>query len=137
MRFDGLTHRLRNTTALRLLPKLPMMLTSTEALRVDQRGLGAVLGVSQPSISRGLLALVEVGAIIREGRGPGSRYRLSRDVDWPGVEPASFHNAGYGLLTDPDSFTPPPPRQQEPCQRRPAPRRRHALRSTVWSPPSP
>ncbi len=136
MRFDGLTHRLRNTTALRLLPKLPMMLTSTEALRVDQRGLGQVLGVSQPSISRGLLALVAVGAIIREGRGPGSRYRLSRDVDWPGVEPASFHNAGYGLLTGPDSFTP-PPRQQEPCQHRPAPRRRHALRSTAWSPPSP
>lgn len=109
MRFDGLTHRLRNTTALRLLPKLPMLLTSTEALRVDQRGLGQVLGVSQPSISRGLLALVEVGAIIREGRGPGSRYRLSREVDWPGVEPASFHNDGYALHPRPDSFSPPPP----------------------------
>ena len=116
MRFDGFTHQLTNTTALRLLPKLPILLSTREALRVDQRALAGLLGVSQPAVSRGLGALAAVGTITREGRGPGSRYRLSREVDWPEVIPASFHNPTSAAETDslrspwPAVASTPPPR---------------------------
>ena len=135
MRFDQLSHHLTNTTALRLLPKLPILLDIEETARVDQRALARLLKVSQPAVSRGLTALIGAGAIIREGKGPGCRYRLSREVDWPDVLRPSFHNATSAGETVALRSTP-PPRQQEPCHSRPGRPQRPVLRSTASPQPS-
>lgn len=99
-----LAARLKNRTALQLLPRLPLMLDHSDWLRVDQRALGAMLGTSQAGISRAMRALIEVHAVQRTGHGPGVRYRLTRAVEWP-----MFHNVRSAVR----SFTPcsPPPPQ--------------------------
>lgn len=80
-----LLKHVRDPTALRLWTMLPTMLNAHDWRRLDQRVLAQELAVSQPSISRGLGVLLTVGAIEREGRGPGVRYRMSPRLMWRGT----------------------------------------------------
>lgn len=83
---------LRSTTALKLVHRLPWMLMTSGFRRVDQRQLAEELKTSQPVVSRALSDLVRVGIVEREGKGPGTRYRLSPRVAWRGTA-GSYHAA--------------------------------------------
>lgn len=76
---------IRSTTALRLFNDLPWMLSPTDYRRLDQRVLAADFGTSQPVISRALSELVTLRLIERQGKGAGTRYRLSPLVAWRGT----------------------------------------------------
>lgn len=86
-----LSRRMEQPTALRILHQLPLMLSQGEWLRLDQRALARLMQRSQPTISLALDHLLRAGAIARQGRGPGVRYRLSPEVIWESHSQA-FHN---------------------------------------------
>lgn len=116
---------IRHPTAQRLSHLLPHMLEPSNWRRLDQRVLAAELGVSQPSISQGLTVLINAGIVEREGRGPGTRYRISPRVAWRGTAGA-YHAQqqgegrnyaaevnGYSLKVQLDLALPAPPKRKE------------------------
>ena len=92
-----LARRMEQPTALRILHQLPLMLSSDNWLRLDQRALAHLMQRSQPTISLALDHLLRAGAIARTGRGPGVRYRLSPHVLWESHSQA-FHNGSSATM---------------------------------------
>lgn len=92
--FDEPTARIaREATtaaALKVFLILPAHLSYTTFRRLDQRKLGAELGLDDSTISRALKQLHSLGAIERKGTGPVTEWKLSPDYGWRG-DVDSFH----------------------------------------------
>ena len=92
--FDEPTARIaRNVTngaALRVFMVLPSHLSYTVFRRLDQRMLGAELGLDGSAVSRALKQLHELGAVDKRGAGPAIEWKLSPDFGWRG-DVDSYH----------------------------------------------
>jgi hypothetical protein len=87
---EALAEKLTGAVALRLWLILPQHLSYTVFRRLDQCTIAAQLKVEQPSISRALKQLHEIGAIERRGKGPVTEWKLSPDYGWRG-DVDSYH----------------------------------------------
>jgi DNA-binding HxlR family transcriptional regulator len=79
-----------NGTTWRVLAVLPEHLSYEVFRRLDQRQLGAKLGMRDNSVSRALKELHEAGVVERRGAGPVTEWRLTPDYGWRG-DVASYH----------------------------------------------
>lgn len=76
--------------ALKVFLILPQHLSYTQFRRLDQRKLGAEIGLDDSSISRALKQLHELGAVEKRGKGAHIEWKLSPDYGWRG-DVESFH----------------------------------------------
>lgn len=87
---EELATRLKLGASLRLLLILPRYLSYTEWRRLAQQELAQRLGIEQPTVSRALAELNEIGYIERRGKGPSIEWKLTPEYGWRG-DVASYH----------------------------------------------
>lgn len=76
--------------ALKVFLILPRHLSYTTYRRLDQRKLGAEIGLDDSTVSRSLKQLHQLGAVERRGAGPSIEWKLSPDYGWRG-DVDSYH----------------------------------------------
>lgn len=102
-----LARTISSAATLRVFLILPDVLSYQHFKRLDQRQLGAELGLDDSSISRALKQLHSIGVVEKRGAGPVKEWRLSSDYGWRG-DVAGFHAFNRGKTENAEN----PPKDQ-------------------------
>lgn len=82
--------KVRSAATFKVLLILPRHLSYMQYRRLDQRKLGAELGLDAASVSRAMKELHSFGVVDRRGTGPVTEWKLTPEFGWYG-DVASYH----------------------------------------------